>query len=277
MTYRTLADRSNRLSRWLIDRGIGPERRVAVAMTRSVDLPVVLAAVVGAGAAYVPVDVDYPDERISFVLGDSSPACVLADAAGARRLSSVELEVPVVDLDDPAVAADIAARSRDPVTAADRAPLHPDSIAYVIYTSGSTGRPKGVAVPHRAVVTLLDRTLPLFGFDASDVWTMFHSYAFDFAVWELWGGLLHGGTVVLVDHDTARSPRDFLQLLGRERVTVLDQTPSAFRQLAEADRQLADAAGDRLPALRHVVFGGEVLDPANLSGGSNGTRRRPRT
>ena len=101
------------------------------------------------------------------------------------------------------------------MTDADRrAPLRPSNVAYVIYTSGSTGRPKGVAVPHRNVVKLFDNTAALFGFDDSDVWTMFHSYAFDFSVWELWGPLLHGGALVVVDYDTSRSPEQFRRAAG---------------------------------------------------------------
>ncbi len=129
----------------------------------------------------------------------------------------------------------------------------------MIYTSGSTGKPKGVAVSHRNVVELFANAQPRFGFDGSDVWTLFHSYAFDFSVWELWGGpLLYGGTVVVVDYLTSRSPEQFRELVVRERVTVLNQTPSAFYQFAEADRMAGDSAGSL--SLRHVIFGGEALD-----------------
>ncbi|MBF6341897.1 AMP-binding protein, partial [Nocardia abscessus] len=112
--------------------------------------------------------------------------------------------------------------------------LRPDNLAYVIYTSGSTGVPKGVGVAHRNVVELFANTQPLFGFDETDVWTLFHSFAFDFSVWELWCALAHGGSVVVVDYVTSRSPEQLRELLVRERVTVLNQTPSAFYQLVEA-------------------------------------------
>ncbi|WP_256642724.1 AMP-binding protein, partial [Streptomyces murinus] len=135
--------------------------------------------------------------------------------------------------------------------------------AYVIYTSGSTGRPKGVVVEHRSVVRLFGATQPWFGFGPQDVWTLFHSYAFDFSVWELWGPLLHGGRLVVVPFEVSRSAGEFLGLLAREGVTVLNQTPSAFYQLMQADHD-DPATGDEL-ALRYVVFGGEALDLGRLA------------
>ncbi|MYW21789.1 AMP-binding protein, partial [Streptomyces sp. SID2955] len=131
------------------------------------------------------------------------------------------------------------------------------------FTSGSTGRPKGVVVPHAGVVRLFTRTRQWFGFGPDDVWTLFHSYAFDFSVWELWGPLLHGGRLVIVPEDTARSPEDFLRLLADEQVTVLNQTPSAFYPLIRADAERPDV-GRRL-ALRTVIFGGEALDVTRLA------------
>ncbi|PZG69456.1 hypothetical protein C1I97_38585, partial [Streptomyces sp. NTH33] len=139
----------------------------------------------------------------------------------------------------------------------------PESPAYAIYTSGSTGRPKGVVIPHANVVRLFTRTSHWFGFGADDVWTMFHSYAFDFSVWELWGPLLHGGRLVVVPDETARSPEDFLRLLADEKVTVLNQTPSAFYPLIRADAE-HPGTGARL-ALRTVIFGGEALDTGRLA------------
>ncbi|TKS95589.1 non-ribosomal peptide synthetase, partial [Streptomyces galbus] len=130
------------------------------------------------------------------------------------------------------------------------------------------GRPKGVVVAHRNVARLFDATRKWFGFGPDDVWTLFHSYAFDFSVWELFGALLHGGRLVVVPYEVSRTPGAFLDLLADHGVTVLNQTPSAFYQLAQAD---ADAPGREL-ALRTVVFGGEALQPSRLA---DWYRRRP--
>ncbi|MGW5388459.1 amino acid adenylation domain-containing protein, partial [Nocardia sp. NPDC003963] len=256
LTYAELDRRANVLARRLIAAGAGPETLVAVLLPRSLDLVVALLAVIKSGAGYVPVDPDSPAERIAYVLADSRPEAVVLDA-------SVTVDLPA---DLPRV---VPADSGDdlgdgPITDADRlAPLRPDNTAYVIYTSGSTGRPKGVAVAHRNVVRLFADTDREFGFGPDDVWTLFHSYAFDFSVWELWGPLLFGGTSVVVDYYTTRSPEQFLELLRAERVTVLNQTPSAFYQLAEADRTAAADAGPL--ALRYVIFGGEALELRRLA------------
>ncbi len=259
LTYRDLAARARRLARDLIAHGAGPDRLVAVAVPRSTDLIVTLLAVLETGAGYLPVDVSYPPERLAFLFDDARPVCIVSTTADTAALPAGD--TPVLLLDTPDTAARLADLPDGPLTDADRlGALHPDHAAYVIYTSGSTGRPKGVVVPHRNVVTLLAETQGRFGFDEHDVWTMFHSYAFDFSVWELWGALAYGGRLVVVDHHTARSPEAFLDLLRREHVTVLNQTPTAFYQLIEADR----VAGDHALSLRYVVFGGEALDLAQL-------------
>ena len=151
--------------------------------------------------------------------------------------------------------------------------VQPANAAYVIYTSGSTGRPKGVVVSHGNVVRLMEKTHCWFGFDEQDVWTLFHSYAFDFSVWEQWGALLYGGRLVVVPYWVSRSPRDFLDLLVREEVTVLNQTPSAFQQLMRAEGE----RGKQEPqSLRLVIFGGEALDFQALQSWFRRHPERPR-
>jgi amino acid adenylation domain-containing protein len=139
----------------------------------------------------------------------------------------------------------------------------PSDIAYIIYTSGSTGQPKGVLVSHFNIQRLFDQCMPWYRFLPTDVWTLFHSIAFDFSVWELWGALCYGGRLVVVPYWTSRSPTDFLKLLAAERVTVLNQTPSAFRNLIRTRAESLRADAQAL-ALRYVIFGGEALEVSGL-------------
>ncbi|WP_232632058.1 AMP-binding protein, partial [Methylobacterium sp. Leaf118] len=172
-------------------------------------------------------------------------------------------QVAVILPEDPALQAQLAGLSAaDLGDDARTAPLTPHHPAYVIYTSGSTGTPKGVVVTHQNVVRLFASTAHQYRFGPDDVWTMFHSYAFDFSVWEIWGPLLHGGTLVVVPFAISRSPAAFLELLASERVTVLNQTPSAFYQLVEEEHANPAARFDL--SLRTIIFGGEALDFGRL-------------
>ncbi|MFL5386940.1 MAG: amino acid adenylation domain-containing protein, partial [Longimicrobiaceae bacterium] len=221
-------------------------------LERGLEMVVAIVAVLKAGGAYVPLDPSYPAERIAYMLADSGVPVLLARESLRGALPARE-GVEVVSLDG--AAEEIAAESAEnPESGAG-----PDSLAYVIYTSGSTGAPKGALIEHRNVARLFSATDAWFGFRPDDVWTLFHSYAFDFSVWELWGALLYGGRVVVVPHLTSRDPEAFHALVRREGVTMLSQTPSAFRQFMRVD---AERGGEL--ALRVVVFGGEALEPASL-------------
>ncbi|MFD9078734.1 non-ribosomal peptide synthetase [Streptomyces erythrochromogenes] len=258
LTYGELSAARDELAATLRAAGVGPGERVAVAVPRSLEQVVALVAVVTAGGAYVPLDLAHPDGRLEYVLADSAPQVVLVAPEQRDRFTRLLAGAGVP-------ARVLVQGERPPHTTGEPGPAPapgPHDPAYVIYTSGSTGRPKGVVVPHSGVVTLLANTRPDMDFGPDDVWVQFHSYSFDFAVWELWGALVHGGELLVPEYALTRSPVDFHRLVRERAVTVLNQTPSAFYQFIEADRH----AGEPLPALRRVVFGGETLDLGRLRG-----------
>ncbi|UYP02567.1 non-ribosomal peptide synthetase DhbF [Bacillus subtilis] len=262
LSYAELNERANRLARMLISEGVGPEQFVALALPRSLEMAVGLLAVLKAGAAYLPLDPDYPADRIAFMLKDAQPAFIMTNTKAANHIPPVE-NVPKIVLDDPELAEKLNTYPAGNPKNKDRTqPLSPLNTAYVIYTSGSTGVPKGVMIPHQNVTRLFAATEHWFRFSSGDIWTMFHSYAFDFSVWEIWGPLLHGGRLVIVPHHVSRSPEAFLRLLVKEGVTVLNQTPSAFYQFMQAEREQPDL-GQAL-SLRYVIFGGEALELSRL-------------
>ncbi|MCY8657485.1 amino acid adenylation domain-containing protein, partial [Bacillus spizizenii] len=262
LSYAELNERANRLARMLISEGVGPEQFVALALPRSLGMAVGLLAVLKAGAAYLPLDPDYPADRIAFMLEDAQPAFIMTNTKAAENIPPAE-NVPRIVLDDPELAEKLNTYPAENPSNTDRIqPLSPLNTAYVIYTSGSTGVPKGVMIPHQNVTRLFAATDHWFHFSSDDIWTMFHSYAFDFSVWEIWGPLLHGGRLVIVPHHVSRSPEAFLRLLVKEGVTVLNQTPSAFYQLMQAEREQSDL-GQAL-SLRYVIFGGEALELSRL-------------
>nr|BFE60206.1 hypothetical protein GCM10020063_047320 [Dactylosporangium thailandense] len=251
LSYGQLNARANRLARALVERGAGPERFVAVLLPRSVDMIVAVLAVLKAGAAYLPVEPALPARRIELMLNDVEPVAIVT----ASTVDDPVAHRARIVLDDPDTAAALRARPGGDLADGERvAPLLAQHPAYVIYTSGSTGNPKGVLVAHRSVVSLMSGTRDTYRFGPDDVWAMVHSLAFDVSVWEIWGALLHGGRLVVVPAEVTRSPADLLDLLAAHRVTVLNQTPSAFYELLRADRP-----GERPLALRTIVFAGEAL------------------
>lgn len=253
ITYRELDERGNELACALRARGIGPDAVVAILLERSIELVVGMLAVLKAGAAYLPLDPAFPAERIRFILDDAQASLLLTSDALALSIDPIDCSILDARASEPAgQATQPAYRER-----ADSAAL-----AYVIYTSGSTGLPKGVEITHHNVIRLFDVTRTWFSFAESDVWTLFHSSAFDFSVWEIWGALLHGGTLVIVPSDVARSPWQFAALLRSRGVTVLNLTPSAFYELLRIEAFSHSSTPHRL---RIVILGGEAIDVRRLA------------
>ncbi|MEM7352068.1 MAG: amino acid adenylation domain-containing protein, partial [Acidobacteriota bacterium] len=256
LSYGELARRAAGLARQLTAQGAGPEVLVGLCLERTERIAIGILGVLATGAAYVPLDPSYPRERLEFTLTDAAAKIVVADPEHAERVAGDERTVVV--LGEAAFSPDEAAFSPEAFSAPV---VDAESAAYVIYTSGSTGRPKGVVITHAQVARLFGPALPGVDFGAEEVWTLFHSYAFDFSVWELWGALLGGGRLVVVPFDISRSPALFHDLLARERVSSLSQTPTAFDQLIAAD---GEPAASRL-SLRRVYFGGEALEIGMLA------------
>ena len=252
LTYSELNQRANKLAHHLRKQGVGPETLVAMCMERSLEMIVGILGVLKAGGAYLPLDLSYPPERLAFMMEDANPPVVITEENLEARLPKHKAQIISLDRDWPVIARE----SGENLTGG----ASPQNLAYVIYTSGSTGKPKGCLITHCNVVRLFQATWNWYKFDERDVWTMFHSYAFDFSVWEIWGALFYGGRVVIVPYLVSRSPEAFYRLLHDERVSVLNQTPSAFRQLIQAE----ESVGVLDLALRYVIFGGEALDMQSL-------------
>jgi amino acid adenylation domain-containing protein len=250
LTYQELNKRANKLARYLRRLGVGPEALVGICVERSAEMIVGLLAILKAGGAYVPLDPSYPQERIAFLLHDARIEVLVTQPTLIDQIPANKVRIVCLDTDWKEI-------ERERGDNFDSS-VPPDNAAYVIYTSGSTGQPKGVVVSHHNVLRLFAATKSWFDFSDRDVWTLFHSYAFDFSVWELWGALLHGGRVVVVPYFVSRTPEAFRDLLRSEGVTVLNQTPSAFRQLMHVQENAGELA------LRLVIFGGEALELQTL-------------
>lgn len=253
ITYQDLNHRANQLAHYLQNRGVVANQLVGLCVERSVDTIVGILGILKAGAAYLPIDPSNPPERSAYMLKDAQVKILVTQSLLSTNLATAGYQAVCFDTDLQAIAT-CSGINPDRIG-------QPDDLAYVIYTSGSTGQPKGVMVNHQNVARLFTATADWYHFNQDDVWTLFHSFAFDFSVWEIWGALLHGGKLVIVPYFVSRDPTAFYQLLASERVTVLNQTPSAFYQLQNIDRQL-----DLSPelSLRLIIFGGEALNLGSL-------------
>ncbi|MCA1676583.1 MAG: amino acid adenylation domain-containing protein, partial [Actinobacteria bacterium] len=238
LSYAELNGRANRLAHKLITQGVGPECCVGVALPRSVELVIALWAVLKAGAAYLPVDLDYPPERIGFVLDDAGPGMVFDDPLAVRDTDGYPDTNP---------------------TDGDRIhPLEPVNPAYVIYTSGSTGRPKGVVIPHCGIVNRLLWMQAEYGLREDDRVLQKTPSSFDVSVWEFFWPLVVGATLVVAKPEGHKDPAYLAGLIGSEAVTTVHFVPSMLRAF------LQDPAAASCTGLRRVICSGEVL-PADLA------------
>jgi amino acid adenylation domain-containing protein len=262
LTYHELDTRAHQVAQFLQKQGIGPDKRVVICLERSPELIVAMLGVVKAGGVYVPVDPASPLERIHYTVTDCEAQLILTTTSlSSLFLSSQKLHAGQKPGISKIPGFSGVALINSKTTEQSRETLKPENGAYVIYTSGSTGQPKGVLVSQHNVTRLFRSTEHWFRFNEKDTWTFFHSFAFDFSVWEIWGALLYGGRLVIVPYGLSRNPKSFLQLIREEKVTVLNQTPSAFTQLLVAENTSPSAEPT---TLRYVIFGGEALNLQSL-------------
>jgi amino acid adenylation domain-containing protein len=254
LRYRDVESSSDALATALVSLGALPGDIVGMCLPRTVDVVVAVLGIFKAGCGYLPLDPTYPRERLAYMVRDAGASLVVTTAAVRDSVTALRGETGAV-----AVELETVADSAAPAPALDSTrPRGPDDIAYVLYTSGSTGEPKAVPISHRSVVALFGATWraePSFRFTPADVWTQFHSYSFDFSVWEMWGALLYGGTLVVVGEEE-RSPEAFVDLLRRTGATIVCLVPSAFRYVAKA----LEADPEPALAVREIVLGGETVD-----------------
>lgn len=249
VTYQLLDDRSSQIAAALRKRGVAADKIVGLLMDRSIDTVVGILSILKAGGAYLPIDIDYPEDRIKYLITDSQAILVLTSKKLPVGADTGGTTVFLEDLEaENEPGGDLLSANR------------PGDLCYVIYTSGTTGNPKGVMVEHRNVVRLFFNDEFAFKFGPDDVWTMFHSHCFDFSVWEIFGALLFGGRLVIIPRWVARDTKLYRQIVRSEGVTVMNQTPSAFYNFVF--EELLHAGGQL--TLRYVIFGGEKLSPGKL-------------
>ncbi|XP_055301536.1 uncharacterized protein LOC129568045 [Sitodiplosis mosellana] len=246
LSYTELNAQANRLAHHLIAQGVNPDDRIALCVDRNITMLIAMLGILKAGGAYVPLDPAYSCQRLTDILNDAKPILLLADATGRKALG--DHQVPGVDLDK-SLPDDLRFENPDTI----KLGLTPTHLAYVIYTSGSTGTPKGVMVEHQQIVRLFEVTREKFDFNKDDKWCLFHSFSFDVSVWEMWGALSNGSQLSIV---SARSTDEFHDWICTSGITVLNQTPSAFKSLMWAKNTIPSF--DRL---RYLIFAGEVFDP----------------
>lgn len=246
LTYNQLNKEANKVARVLLNKGIKKGDSVAIISDRNLQLIINILAIIKVGARYIPIDPNYPRERIDFMLSDSDTKLILLSTTKTLHIelyNSIDFKTFVADEE-----------CEDNLGIE----LSPDDQLYVIYTSGTTGKPKGVKISHKNVIRLLFHDKNHFSFNNEDVWLLFHYYGFDFSVWEIFGAILNGGTLVIPSLEDVHDNYAIIELLKVYGVTVLNQVPSSFYALMFA-------MGDiQLPKLKYIIFGGEALDPLKL-------------
>ncbi len=250
ITYHQLNSMANKLSGDLIaECPLNDNTKIGVVFPRSIEMVVAILAILKSGAAYVPIDNNYPDSRVDNIIDNSSLSAILTTSSAQKRFEKyVNLCINITF--EQLLQATSEFDYPNPELTIDHSAL-----AYVIYTSGSTGKPKGVEIEHRQAARLFYTCDELYQFNQNDVWCLFHSISFDFSVWELWGALCNGAQLVIANEDEVLDQRLFLDLLENHSVNILNHTPSAFYQLQEQ----ALIQKPQL-TLRHIIFGGEALD-----------------
>jgi tyrocidine synthetase-3 len=267
LSYRALDQGADRLAVYLRDKGVKPGEPVGIMLEASLEVSVGVMAILKAGGAYLPIDPNYPEERINYMLKDSNMRVLVTTPKLQVKVKAEAAEnvglPPGLLPGSINIATDFETAfkpSLSTLTSTSNCQVSPANLAYIIYTSGSTGRPKGVMVEHQNVVRLMFNDKFQFDFNTTDVWTMFHSYCFDFSVWEMYGALLYGGKLVVIPRATARDSKRYLEVLKEQKVTILNQTPSAFYNLINLELQ---NPGKEL-YIRWIIFGGEALTPVRL-------------
>jgi len=256
MSYNELNQTSNQLAYLLGKKGVGPDAIVGIMVEPSIEMIIGILGILKAGGAYMPIDPEYPQDRIKYMLKDSGAKILVTTSSLSEefnKLSIVNCQLLIVnEMLTPSI--------NNYQLTINNLQLEQTNLAYIIYTSGTTGRPKGSLIDHCNVVRLMTNDRFQFDFTDHDIWTLFHSYCFDFSVWEMYGALLYGGKLVIIPRNTAKDTIGFLQILKQEKVTVLNQTPSAFYQLMTQESK----SENKELHLGYVIFGGEALNPAKL-------------
>jgi len=245
LTYGELNRRANQVAHHLRSLGVDPDGLVGIFVERSLEMVVGLLGILKAGGAYVPLDPSYPQERLVFMLKDAQVPILLTQQQLVEKLPEHQARVVCLDTDWEAIARQSQEKPVSEVT--------PDHLAYVIYTSGSTGKPKGVCISHRAVNRLVLNTNYV-KLEPSDRVAQASNCSFDAATFEIWGALLHGARLVGVSKDVVLSPKDFAAQLREQGISVLFLTTALFNQLA---KEVPSAFN----SVRHLLFGGEAVDP----------------